>query len=232
MMNEEPIMEIQEEIPAEKNEPAKACCNKKNLVFLIINVLTFIGVIVLFILFFMSKKNEVDTTQKTIDKVTFAFVNTDTVWAQYDFVLDVQVDLANLEKNYQNQYASAVSNFQKEYNEYLKKGTAGLLSLDEQKKTEEKLTKKQQSITEMETQLSQQLLEEKTKRNQEVHDTIVNHIGRYNRAKNYTFIFEKSFGGGLLFANQALDITKDILTGLNQEYEKKAKEKESETKTE
>lgn len=232
MDNQEPVIEIREEKPDVKIETPKKCCNKKQLFLVTINVLAFIGVIVLFVLFLTSKKNENNTPPKSIDNVSFAFVNTDTIWDQYDFVLDVQVDLATIEKNYQNQYAAAVNNFQKEYNEYLKKGTAGMLSLAEQKATEEKLAKKQQDISEMEAKLSQQLLEEKTKRNQEVHDTIVNHIARYNKSKNYTFIFEKSFAGTLLFANPALDITKDILTGLNSEYEKIVKEKKAETEKE
>ena len=228
-MNEEPIKEIQEEIPAENKETPKKCCDKKQCTLTTISILALVGVIVLFILFFLPKKNTIENTPpKSIDNVTFAFVNTDTIWEKYDFVLDVQVDLANLEKIYQNQYATAVSNFQKEYNDYLKKGTAGLLSLNEQKATEEKLTKKQQGISEMEAQLSQKLMEAKTAKNQEVHDTIVHHIARYNKSKNYTFIFEKSFGGGLLFANEALDITNDILTGLNKEYEEISKAKKAE----
>jgi len=228
-MNEEPIKEIQDEIPAEINETPKKCGNKKQCALSTISILALLGVVVLFILFFLPKKNAMENMPpKTIDNVTFAFVNTDTIWDKYDFVLDVQVDLANLEKIYQNQYATAVSNFQKEYNDYLKKGTAGLLSLNEQKATEEKLTKKQQEISEMEALLSQKLMEEKTMKNQEVHDTIVHHIARYNKSKNYTFIFEKSFGGGLLFANDALDITTDVLTGLNKEYEEITKAKKTE----
>lgn len=229
-MNEETNSEIQQEIPTQPQENIPKCREKKHCAPTIISIIALIGVAVLFVLHFLPKKETIDNKPpKTIDKVTFAFVNTDTIWAKYDFVLDVQVDLANLEKIYQNQYATAVSNFQKEYNDYLKKGTAGLLTLNEQKQTEEKLSKKQQEISEMENQLSQKLLDEKTHRNQEVHDTIVNHIARYNKTKNYTFIFEKSFGGGLLFANEGLDITQDILTGLNKEYDEmqKAKEKES-----
>jgi outer membrane protein len=229
-MNEEPIKEIQDEIPLETKETTKKCCDKKQYGFAIISLLALIGVIVLFVLYFLPKKNTTDnnTSPKTIDKVTFAYVNTDTIMAHYDFVLDVQVDLANLEKIYQNQYTTAVNNFQKEYNDYLKKGTAGLLTLDQQKKTEEQLAQKQQTVQELESKLAMQLQEEKLKRNMEVHDSIVNNIARYNKNKDYTFVFEKSYGGGLLFVNEALDITNDILTSLNKEYEVKVKAKEKE----
>ncbi|MCK9613239.1 MAG: OmpH family outer membrane protein [Bacteroidales bacterium] len=232
-MSEEQIITHQEEKPEDKLVSPKNQSDNIKTLFKVLTVLSFAGVIALFILFF-TQKNETaaDNAQKKVDNATFAFVNTDTIWSEYDFVLDVQVDLVNLEKIYQNQYTTAVSKFQKEYEEYIKKGTAGMLSLNEQKKTEEYLAKKQQDIQEMEAQLSQQLLEEKSKKNQEVHDTIVHFITRYNKSKNYTFIYEKSFGGGLLYANPALDITKDILTGLNKEYEEWVNNKESDTITE
>lgn len=238
-MNEEPIKENQEEIPlktdeisVETKETPKKCCNKSQCALTTISVLALIGVIVLFILFFLpNKKTTENTTPKTVDKVTFAYVNTDTIMEHYDFVLDVQVDLANYEKVLQNQYAARVQGFEKEYNDYIKRATANLLTLDQQKKKEEELSKKQQEISGLETQLSMQLQEEKLKRNMEVHDTIVNNIARYNKTKNYTFIFEKSYGGGLLFANEALNITSDILTSLNKEYEEILKAKENEPET-
>ncbi len=241
-MNEEPIMENQEEIPLKTNEipletkefpletkeTPKKCCNKSQCILTTISVLALIGVIVLFILFFLpNKKTTENTTPKTVDKVTFAYVNTDTIMEHYDFVLDVQVDLANYEKVLQNQYAARVKGFEKEYNDYIKRATANLLTLEQQKKKEEELSKKQQEISGLETQLSMQLQEEKLKRNMEVHDTIVNNIARYNKTRNYTFIFEKSYGGGLLFVNDALDITSDILKSLNKEYEEIVKAKES-----
>ena len=238
-MNEEPIKENQEEIPlktdeisVETKETPKKCCNKSQCALTTISVLALIGVIVLFILFFLpNKKTTENTTPKTVDKVTFAYVNTDTIMEHYDFVLDVQMDLANYEKVLQNQYAARVQGFEKEYNDYIKRATANLLTLDQQKKKEEELSKKQQEISGLETQLSMQLQEEKLKRNMEVHDTIVNNIARYNKTKNYTFIFEKSYGGGLLFANEALNITSDILTSLNKEYEEILKAKENEPET-
>jgi outer membrane protein len=91
---------------------------------------------------------------------------------------------------------------------------------DEQKKTEEKLAKKQQDLTALDTELTQQLMAEKETRNMEVHDTIVSFIARFNKTKNYTFIFERSYGGTLLYANPSLDITDEIMKGLSDEYGK------------
>jgi outer membrane protein len=226
-MNEE-LNAIGESQPImEESTPQKSNINKNN-ILIGLNVVTLLAVIVLFVLFFTTAKNPKNTPPKSLDKITYAFVNTDSLMEHYDFVLDVQVDLAKSEKILQNQYANAATTFKKDYDDYIKRASAGLLTLEQQKKKEEELGNRQQQIAEMEQTLGMQLQEEKLKRNMEVHDSIVNHIRRYNQSKDYTFIFEQSYGGGLLFANPALDITADILKGLNDEYAAQQKDKKTE----
>jgi outer membrane protein len=216
----------------EEQQPEKKKVNKNYFIYGL-NIIAIIGVIVLFVLFFTKSKNPKNTPPKSLDKISYAFVNTDSIMAHYDFVLDVQVDLAKYEKILQNQYTTAAAAFKKDYDDYIKRASAGLLTLDQQKRKEEELGERQQQIAEMEQNLSMQLQEEKLKRNMEVHDTIVNHIGRYNQTKDYTFIFDQSYGGALLYANPALDITPEILKGLNEEYAVKQKEKKTDdSKTE
>jgi len=219
----EPNIEVSEE-----NKAAK-CKSRKQCIMFGLNIASIAGVIVLFILFFTVGKHPKYTPPKSVEKVSYAFVNTDTIMAHYDFVLDVQVDLANYEKQLQNQYTNAAAAFKKEYDDYVKRASANLLTLDQQKKTEEQLAAKQQNISEMEQNLGLQLQDEKLKRNMEVFDTIISQIKRYNQTKDYTFIFQQSYGGGLLYANPALDITADILKGLNEEYAIRTKNKKSDS---
>lgn len=195
----------------------------KNSYQLFFNMLFIAGFAVMLILYFASMRNaprNIVTGNAGVSDMKIAYVNTDSVWEQYDFVVDVKLQLAEYEKSLQDQYNSSVAAFQKEYNDYLKKGTAGMLTLDEQKKTEEKLAQKQQALAELDQKLTAQLMEEKEIRNREVHDSIVNYIARFNKTHNYSIIFEKSYGGGLLFVNDSLEITPEITRGLNEEYKK------------
>lgn len=223
-MNEEIRNEMGSEVPRQDNK--SECNSKAHLLFKIISLLSLAGIIVLFILFFLPEKQD-NTTKPS--EVSFAFVDTDTLLGNYDFVDDVEIELADLEKRFQDQYAASANALQKEYNDYLKKGTAGLLTLSEQKKTEEKLAKKQEDLAALNEQLTQQLMMAKQLKNMEVHDTIVNYIARYNQKKKFTFVFEKAYGVGLLFANQAYDITQEVLVGLNKEYEKIKAENDAES---
>jgi outer membrane protein len=202
-----------------ESRPAPA---RKNQLALSVSILSLLIALAALVVVFTTGKPDVgsDTQTASDGKITVAWVNTDSVWEQYDFVTDVKAELAAYEQNLMNQYTASVSAFQNEYNEYIKKASAYQLTLDEQKKTEEKLAKKQQSLQELDAQLSQKLIDEKTTRNMEVHDTIVKFVARFNQKHKYTYILERSYGGSILWADSVLEITSPVIKGLNEEYKK------------
>ena len=74
----------------------------------------------------------------------------------------------------------------------------------------------------MELQL-QSLVEEIQKSNEEVRKTVVDYVKEYNKKANYNFILTHTDGPGgvLILANDSLDITNEILEGLNEQYKAK-----------
>jgi len=51
-------------------------------------------------------------------------------------------------------------------------------------------------------------------------DTVANFLKRYNKDSKFDFILNYRNGGDLLFQNPGLDITADVLKGLNADYKK------------
>jgi outer membrane protein len=178
------------------------------------------AIVVLFILHFTGNKPGSKGKTASVDHISIAYVNTDTIWEKYDFVKDTKKELETVQTNMQTQYQAMVQSYQTELNNYMQKAKSYQLTLDQQKQKEEQLGKKQQEILEMEQKLSTQLLEIKQAKNAEVHDTIVNFIRKFNKDKNYTLILEYSYTGGLLYASDSLNITKEVISGLNKEYPK------------
>ena len=200
-------------------------CNKKLLP--ILNIIILIGLIILYVLFFTTNKTnkeETTITNQNQNSLSIAYINSDTLWGNYEFVNVIKEKLKNTETTMQSQYDVQVYSLKKDYDEYVKKGTAGLLSLNQQKQTEEQLSKRQKRLVELDEKLSTQLLDEKQKLNTMLQDSIINYIKRYNKKTNFTYILEYSKISSVLFANDSFNITKDILNGLNEEY-KNAKAK-------
>ena len=59
----------------------------------------------------------------------------------------------------------------------------------------------------------------------QITDSVINFANRYNKTYNADYILGYTKGGGILVANEKYDITQDIITGLNEEYEKSLKTK-------
>ena len=71
-----------------------------------------------------------------------------------------------------------------------------------------------------------QLQEESTVSQNKVIDYIMQYLKEYNKDKKYEYILSYSFGGGVLYADNQLDITNKVLVGINQKYaEEQAGEK-------
>jgi outer membrane protein len=202
--------------------------DRKPLITLIIGSLALLIAIAALVFVFTGSpccKTTKPTTANTGD-IRIAWVNTDTILSQYDFVTDVTAELEVYNKNLEDKYTSSAQALQNEYNAYIKKASEYQMTLEQQKKKEEELGQKQQALQQLEAELSQLAMNEKAARNMEVHDSIVNFISRFNKDKNYTYILERSLGSGILWADTTLEITNEVLKGLNEEYKAIKKEKE------
>ena len=79
----------------------------------------------------------------------------------------------------------------------------------------------------MEAQL-QALVEEIQRGNEEVRRSVVNYVKEYNKKSQYNYVltYTDGPGGVVILANDSLDITNEILEGLNAQYKaKKANKK-------
>ncbi|MCF8296933.1 MAG: OmpH family outer membrane protein [Saprospiraceae bacterium] len=198
--------------------------NKLVWISIILNILIILGLIICHIIGLAEKSNDDKdiSVSKTANngELTIAFVRSDTLWSNYDFVKYSKKILDSIEVKYQSQYNYQAEKLQSDYNEYIKKGTAGLLSLNQQKETENKLTQRQNDLIKLDERLSEELLAQKEELNNVLQDTILNFIKRYNEKANYTYILEYAKLSGILYADEAYDITEDIVIGLNNEYKK------------
>ena len=76
----------------------------------------------------------------------------------------------------------------------------------------------------MEYQL-QALMEKTQKKNEEIRKTIIDYLEGYNNNSQYDYIltYTDQPGGFILIANDSMDITNEVLAGLNANYKKNKK---------
>jgi outer membrane protein len=147
------------------------------------------------------------------------FVNLDTINARFGMIVDNSKILQKKQTALENEYQQMNEKFQRDYEESGKAAQSGQLSgaaLEEVKgklqKEQNELQMKQEQLRSVETDAQRKLAE--------VQKKLYDFLSRYNSSGHYRFIlpFSGSMVSPVLYGKPDLDITTDVLKGLNEEY--------------
>lgn len=194
------------------------CCNRLSFYLSLISLL---GVIVLFILYFFVNKSESDINDEVSKiqnkSVSIGFVNSDTIMEHYGLVKNMKDSLEAKQAVAEASFTAQQAAFESSVLDYQKKMQANELSIAEATQTEKLLTQQQEYLYTLNEELTTELANEELKLNTMLQDSIMNFLKRYNKKYNFDYILGFAPGSGILYANDSLDITDDVLEGLNKE---------------
>ena len=147
-----------------------------------------------------------------------AYVNTDTLLAKYQYAIDMEQELVAYKEQQERYYQQQTTQFQTDYQNYLKNGASMTLTQQQQKEAE--LKQRAERMATLEQELMAKVADRQVAENTKLLNAIFAFIREYNAAnQQFDLILRKSFNDTpVLFANPAMDITDEILAGLNEEY--------------
>ena len=153
--------------------------------------------------------------------MSFVFVNADSIYAKYDYAKKTKAILESKVAAYQRSYQAKTEAFQKEYQDYMQKAQAGAYTKEQGQVIEEGLQNKRDEIMAME-QNQDKVAGEMDNSNADVQKSVYDFLARFNKEHGYNCVlaYTKS-GGGVLGVNDSLDVTPQVLAGLNAEYKAK-----------
>lgn len=209
---------IAEEVKNEKQE--KPCEHKKCrcCLNLILNIISLTGVIVLLVLYFIGHSGTSTTKKSNNSSLYIGFVNSDSVMGNYELVEKIKDSLEAKQKKAEADFTAQQNVFEAQVTKYQKDLKANTLTIEQAQSTEKLLSQQQESLLTLKDELTQKLAEEELNMNTMLQDSIINYLKRYNKKHNYDYILGFSKGSGILLANDSLDLTKEVLDGLNKEY--------------
>jgi outer membrane protein len=73
----------------------------------------------------------------------------------------------------------------------------------------------QQSLETRKQSLAEQLVKERDEFNEEIHSLLDSFLTEYNKTKGYDYILTYTRSGQIMFADKRLDITQDVIEGMN-----------------
>ncbi|HPI46601.1 MAG TPA: OmpH family outer membrane protein, partial [Tenuifilaceae bacterium] len=80
------------------------------------------------------------------------------------------------------------------------------------------LANKEQELYRLRDEMRMQLAEEEQVKLRKIQNSITEFLKEYNEDKGYHIILSSTFGGPMLYGHPALDITNDVVKGLNEKY--------------
>jgi len=206
--------------PPENDFPAK---NKMNPVLLALNLVALVGVIILFILHFTgtgSKSNSISGAIGKANKgaISVAFVNNDSILSHYELVKKMRADLEAKGKRLEGEVAAQQKAFEKDAAYFQDQVKKKAISDQSAQEIYGQLQQNQQKIYALRDRYSAELQQSEMDMNVALIDSVMNFLKRYNDKSKFDYILGFTKGGNILYANDTLDITNDVIKELNAAY--------------
>jgi len=162
-------------------------------------------------------------TTKIAEKIVY--VNSDTLSEKFTYFKDIRERLEAKAKKAQGDLQSKGQAFQREVAEAEQK--IATMSAAERQATEERLARKQQELAQLNQNASASLAQDENTEINAVYTTISDYLKKHATEKGYQFVLTYSRSNpAVIYADEKLDITKEVVDALNKEYaDKKASDK-------
>lgn len=141
------------------------------------------------------------------------FINIDSIDAQLQIVKDLRKDMAAAKTRSE---ASLKAQYKALETEFIKAQEDSKYYTQEQAtKKQNELMIKEQNLMKLEQELSEKLLKEETEKNKELQKTVQNALKDLQKSNQYSFVFGYNGWGNLIYANDSMDITKEVVEYIN-----------------
>ncbi len=180
------------------------------------------------------KSDSVQADAAVPAELKIAYVEVDSIMSQYNFSKENQALLQEKAQNIQKTLASkqqaleaAATKLQQDYQ-------ANALTQEQAQTRQNAIQRQSNDLQTLNQRLSNEFQAETEKFNVALRDSLQNFLKAYNKDKKYSLILTKA-GDNILLADESLNITQEVVDGLNKAYKpvKKDKaEKKDEKKTE
>jgi outer membrane protein len=147
-----------------------------------------------------------------------AFVELDTVIARFEMAKDKSSELETKTKNSEAELTAKSQAFDRDVRDYQNKAQKGLITRATAAEMEQTLAQQQQNLLALRDQMAYNLNEEGVVAQRQVLEYINNYLVEFNAEHGFQYILAKQFPGPILFSDSTLDITTDVIAGLNAKY--------------
>ena len=196
----------------------------KNINYVINGVLA-VAVVILFVMQFSGKKEVSASHSFTVGEdststslLPIAYVNVDSLLENYNFSKELNERVVKRQEDARLNITQKYRSLQSEMQDFQRKAeNNAFLTRERMEQERQRLLVKQQELEDLDKKLSQELMTEQMKMNEQLRDTVVSQLKMFNKNKGYQIIFGK-MSDNILYAENAYDVTAELIDFLNKNY--------------
>ena len=159
-----------------------------------------------------------EAATEAAQKGDIVYVDLDRILMEYDMANDLRSVVETKVQNIQAEVNRRGQKLEKEVAAYQEKIQKGLMTRSVAEVQGQKLQEQEIEFNNYAAQKQQEINEEQVVMMNQLGDAIQTFLNKYNEEKQYAMIITNSGGAPVITADAALDITDDVLAGLNEEY--------------
>lgn len=167
------------------------------------------------------KKKEVENKKiRESNKVEIVYVNIDTLYQKYEYAAKIEKQLQTESNNLENNFANRQKQLEQDVMQAQKDAQEGRIKDQNQLQSRElDLRTKGMSIQQDYQTAGQNLLNKRNDFQEKVDSKIQKFLKKYSKESGYKMVLTFSkLTGGVLYAEDYLDVTEDVVEKLNAEY--------------
>ncbi len=194
-------------------------------VSIIVNIVLGVAVAVLYVLHFTSAVVSVGPDGERGESEPYVFgdqeivyVNFDTLLNNYDMFFELQKEFLEKQQKMEMDLNSKSRSYERQVVDFQDKVQKGLVTRSQAQQMEMEIMQVQQELMNQRDEFTQELMEEEQVMNRQLQHSIYDFLEDYNKEHNYKYILSHSFGGPFLYTDKNLNITRDVIEGLNRKY--------------
>jgi outer membrane protein len=194
-----------------------------------LNVVLIIAVGVLYYLHFMGSKETSSATPVAGSLSSVAYINSDTVLKYYEYTKENKTKLENKGKRLEQDLKNRAMSLQNEIENYQR--SRNNLTIGQAQAIEEDLGRKQQNFQMYQQSVSQELMNDQEQMSRDLYEKVTRFLSEYGQANGLQLVLKFDPSSDVLYAKDSLDISKQVIDGLNLKYKSDQVVKKDSTKT-
>ena len=152
-----------------------------------------------------------------------AYVDVDSLLNNYKFSVKLRNDMLRKGENMRMTLSEKGKALEADMNDFRRKVENNVYATRQRAEEEQaRILKSQEELARLEQRLVNELSAEDQKNNLALRDSINNFLKEYNKTKGYDLILSK-MADNILLGNESLNITKEVIDGLNSRYNEESK---------